>query len=124
MVVSFFNVIFLSDGSQYDLFPRSAACKCYFYDNLGKLSPKRLDDGSDRRFNDVLRRRFLRQGFMIAVILVVIISEIFFFFSVSNSCPNILCSALQRKEEKNRWITPPTASFRFISIVTNLIQDV
>ncbi|KAB1211970.1 hypothetical protein CJ030_MR5G023722 [Morella rubra] len=49
------------DGSQYDLFPRSAACKCYFYDNLGKLSPKRLDDGSDRRFNDVLRRRFLRQ---------------------------------------------------------------
>ncbi|XP_030932325.1 protein MULTIPOLAR SPINDLE 1 [Quercus lobata] len=51
------------DASQCDLFPQSASCKCYFFDNLGKLSPKRLEveDGSDRRFNDVLRRRFFRQ---------------------------------------------------------------
>ncbi|KAL4654410.1 hypothetical protein ACB092_01G376300 [Castanea dentata] len=51
------------DASQCDLFPKSASCKCYFFDNLGKLSPKRLEveDGSDRRFNDVLRRRFFRQ---------------------------------------------------------------
>ncbi|CDP02828.1 unnamed protein product [Coffea canephora] len=43
---------------QYDLFPQNAACKCYFYDNMGILSDKQLED---RRFNDVLRRRFLRQ---------------------------------------------------------------
>ncbi|XP_027069978.1 protein MULTIPOLAR SPINDLE 1 isoform X2 [Coffea arabica] len=46
------------DGMQYDLFPQNAACKCYFYDNMGILSDKQLED---RRFNDVLRRRFLRQ---------------------------------------------------------------
>ncbi|KAJ4709552.1 Protein MULTIPOLAR SPINDLE 1 [Melia azedarach] len=49
------------DASHCDLFPQSASCKCYFFDNLGKLSPKGAADGSDRRFNDVLRRRFLRQ---------------------------------------------------------------
>ncbi|XP_062157923.1 protein MULTIPOLAR SPINDLE 1 [Alnus glutinosa] len=49
------------DATQCDLFPQSASCKCYFFDNLGKLSSTRLGDGSDRRFNDVLRRRFLRQ---------------------------------------------------------------
>ncbi|KAF5445678.1 hypothetical protein F2P56_034714 [Juglans regia] len=48
------------DASQCDLFPKSASCKCYFFDNLGKLSPQGLEDGSDRRFNDVLLRRFLR----------------------------------------------------------------
>ncbi|BBH08620.1 multipolar spindle 1 [Prunus dulcis] len=49
------------DASQCDLFPQSASCKCYFFDNLGKLSPnKRLPDPSQCRFNDVLRRRFLR----------------------------------------------------------------
>ncbi|CAN6540577.1 unnamed protein product [Malus baccata var. baccata] len=49
------------DASQCDLFPESASCKCYFFDNLGKLSPsKRLPDPSQCRFNDVLRRRFLR----------------------------------------------------------------
>ncbi|KAM3336966.1 protein MULTIPOLAR SPINDLE 1 [Capsicum galapagoense] len=49
------------DGSQYDLFPKSASCKCYFFDELGLLSPKRTGDCSDQRFSDVLRRRFLRQ---------------------------------------------------------------
>ncbi|KAK8545153.1 hypothetical protein V6N13_066455 [Hibiscus sabdariffa] len=49
------------DASQCDLFPRTAACKCYFFDNLGQLSPNRLGDASDNRFGDVLRRRFLRQ---------------------------------------------------------------
>ncbi|XP_022755336.1 protein MULTIPOLAR SPINDLE 1 isoform X3 [Durio zibethinus] len=49
------------DASQCDLFPQTASCKCYFFDNMGKLSPNRLGDASDRRFNDVLRRRFLRQ---------------------------------------------------------------
>ncbi|KAG8651876.1 protein MULTIPOLAR SPINDLE 1 isoform X2 [Manihot esculenta] len=49
------------DASHCDLFPQSASCKCYFFDKLGKLSPKRDEDGCDRRFNDVLRRRFLRQ---------------------------------------------------------------
>ncbi|KAI5585629.1 hypothetical protein BDE02_06G158000 [Populus trichocarpa] len=49
------------DASQCDLFPQTALCKCYFFDNLGKSSPKPVGDGSDRRFNDILRRRFLRQ---------------------------------------------------------------
>ncbi|KAH7854240.1 hypothetical protein Vadar_011633 [Vaccinium darrowii] len=49
------------DNSQCDLFGQSANCKCYFFDNLGKLSPSRFSNDSDGRFNDVLRRRFLRQ---------------------------------------------------------------
>ncbi|OMO98327.1 hypothetical protein CCACVL1_04251 [Corchorus capsularis] len=49
------------DASQCDLFPQAASCKCYFFDKLGILSPNRVGDASDRRFNDVLRRRFLRQ---------------------------------------------------------------
>ncbi|KAL2465667.1 multipolar spindle 1 [Abeliophyllum distichum] len=52
------------DGIQYDAFPKSVSCKCYFFDNFGELSTKLSNDGSEsnqRRFNDVLRRRFLRQ---------------------------------------------------------------
>ncbi|PNX76803.1 multipolar spindle 1 [Trifolium pratense] len=50
------------DASHCDLFPENASCKCYFFDNLGQLSPKRDgNDSSNNRFNDVLRRRFLRQ---------------------------------------------------------------
>ncbi|KAF6162471.1 hypothetical protein GIB67_026309 [Kingdonia uniflora] len=49
----------LEDGTHYDIFPQSASCKCYFFDNFGSLSPRRDDCG--QRFNEVLRRRFLRQ---------------------------------------------------------------
>ncbi|XP_004242989.2 protein MULTIPOLAR SPINDLE 1 [Solanum lycopersicum] len=49
------------DGSQCDIFPKNASCKCYFFDKLGLLSPKKIGAGSDQRFSDVLRRRFLRQ---------------------------------------------------------------
>ncbi|WOH02813.1 hypothetical protein DCAR_0522203 [Daucus carota subsp. sativus] len=49
------------DGSHYDLFPQSASCKCYFLGNLEILSPRNSADNSQWRFNDVLRRRFLRQ---------------------------------------------------------------
>ncbi|KAL5547541.1 hypothetical protein UlMin_002772 [Ulmus minor] len=49
------------DASEFDLFPQNAACKCYFFDRLGNLSPTKISDGSDRRFNDMLRSRFLRQ---------------------------------------------------------------
>ncbi|KAK4481659.1 hypothetical protein RD792_012566 [Penstemon davidsonii] len=52
------------NGMQHDLFPQNVSCKCYFFDNLGELSPKLSIDGSEsdhKRFNDVLRRRFLRQ---------------------------------------------------------------
>ncbi|CAK9315088.1 unnamed protein product [Citrullus colocynthis] len=49
------------DASHDDLFSQNATCKCFFFDNLGKLNSKRLEDATDRRFNDVLRRRFLRQ---------------------------------------------------------------
>ncbi|KAF7146954.1 hypothetical protein RHSIM_Rhsim03G0258100 [Rhododendron simsii] len=49
------------DNSQCDLFGQTANCKCYFFDNLGTLSPNRFSDDSDGRFSDVLRRRFLRQ---------------------------------------------------------------
>ncbi|CAL5199438.1 unnamed protein product [Lathyrus oleraceus] len=49
------------DASHCDLFPENASCKCYFFDNLGELSPKHHVSDSFNRFNDVLRRRFLRQ---------------------------------------------------------------
>ncbi|XP_038890478.1 protein MULTIPOLAR SPINDLE 1 isoform X2 [Benincasa hispida] len=49
------------DASHDDLLSQNATCKCFFFDNMGKLNPKRLEDGTDNRFNDVLRRRFLRQ---------------------------------------------------------------
>ncbi|XP_010483346.1 PREDICTED: uncharacterized protein LOC104761878 [Camelina sativa] len=43
-----------------DLFPANASCKCYFFDNLGVFSGMRIGEASEARFNDVLRRRFLR----------------------------------------------------------------
>ncbi|XP_017411702.1 protein MULTIPOLAR SPINDLE 1 [Vigna angularis] len=49
------------DASHCDLFPESAACKCYFFDNFGEGNPKHHGTGCDSRFSDVLRRRFLRQ---------------------------------------------------------------
>ncbi|KAE8651640.1 hypothetical protein Csa_021214 [Cucumis sativus] len=49
------------DASHDDLLSQNSSCKCFFFDNLGKLNPTRLQDGTDNRFNDVLRRRFLRQ---------------------------------------------------------------
>lgn len=55
-------LIFVVDASHYDMFPQSTFFKRYFFDNLGKLSPSGAGDRSDYRFNDVLRRRFLRQG--------------------------------------------------------------
>lgn len=54
-----------ADASHCDLFPGNASCKCYFFDSLGQLSPKHHGNDSNNRFNDVLRRRFLRQGFII-----------------------------------------------------------
>ncbi|KAL8493087.1 hypothetical protein ACS0TY_024345 [Phlomoides rotata] len=47
------------DGVHHDLFPQNVSCKCYFYDNLGQLSPN--DESDQKRISDVLRRRFLRQ---------------------------------------------------------------
>ncbi|XP_056166861.1 protein MULTIPOLAR SPINDLE 1 isoform X1 [Syzygium oleosum] len=50
------------EASRAAAFPQVASCKCYFFNDLGKLSPdRRPGDGSDHRFCDVLRRRFLRQ---------------------------------------------------------------
>ncbi|CAI9098788.1 OLC1v1035495C1 [Oldenlandia corymbosa var. corymbosa] len=49
------------DGLQYDLFPQNASCKCYFFDDMGVLGGNQLDDSSNLRFNDLLRRRFFRQ---------------------------------------------------------------
>ncbi|XP_047326204.1 protein MULTIPOLAR SPINDLE 1 [Impatiens glandulifera] len=49
------------DDSTYDLFPPNATCKCYFFDNFGKLTTDRLEDDCRERYCDVLRRRFLRQ---------------------------------------------------------------
>lgn len=70
----FFNFFFLFfvcviDASQCDLFPQTRLCKCFFFNNLGKLRPKQAGDGSDRRFNDALHRRFLRQGLIILIII-------------------------------------------------------
>ncbi|KAL6525377.1 hypothetical protein OROHE_015684 [Orobanche hederae] len=47
------------DGLHHDVFPQNVSCKCYFFDNLGQLSPKGESD--QNRFRDVLRRRFFRQ---------------------------------------------------------------
>ncbi|CAH2069586.1 unnamed protein product [Thlaspi arvense] len=47
-------------ASQRDLFPANASCKCYFFDNLGEFSGRRIGEAFEPRFNDVLRRRFLR----------------------------------------------------------------
>ncbi|XP_024012447.1 protein MULTIPOLAR SPINDLE 1 isoform X2 [Eutrema salsugineum] len=47
-------------ASHCDLFPANASCKCYFFDNLGEFSGRRIGEASEPRFNDVLRRRFLR----------------------------------------------------------------
>ncbi|KAL9448648.1 hypothetical protein AB3S75_016020 [Citrus x aurantiifolia] len=48
---------FVVDASHYDVFPQSTFFKRYFFDNLGKLSPNKAGDASDR----ALRRRFLIQ---------------------------------------------------------------
>ncbi|KAI3866792.1 hypothetical protein MKX03_008900 [Papaver bracteatum] len=50
----------LEDGQQFDVLPQIASCKCYFFDNLGKLSPK-FGDSHNHGIDEVLRRRFLRQ---------------------------------------------------------------
>ncbi|XP_023730446.1 protein MULTIPOLAR SPINDLE 1 isoform X2 [Lactuca sativa] len=56
------NLEEVEDGLHHELFTGSASCKCYFFENLGKLNPNQLSgEGCDGRFNDVLRRRFLRQ---------------------------------------------------------------
>ncbi|XP_018464322.1 protein MULTIPOLAR SPINDLE 1 isoform X2 [Raphanus sativus] len=47
----------LKDAESCDLFPGNASCKCYFFDSLGEW---RIGEASERRFNDALRRRFLR----------------------------------------------------------------
>jgi hypothetical protein len=64
------------DASQRDLFPQTGLCKCFFFNNLGKLRPKQAGDGSDRRFNDALHRRFLREGL---IILIIILTDITIF---------------------------------------------
>ncbi|KAL8160243.1 hypothetical protein V2J09_001780 [Rumex salicifolius] len=53
----------LENASVGDLYPQTAACKCYFFSDLGKFSPNQLPEHSAyrHRLNDTLRRRFLRQ---------------------------------------------------------------
>ncbi|KAE9601718.1 hypothetical protein Lal_00040723 [Lupinus albus] len=45
-------------SSNSDLFPQTASCNCYFFHNFGQFNPN--PSPSNARFNDVLRRRFLR----------------------------------------------------------------
>ncbi|XP_075502023.1 protein MULTIPOLAR SPINDLE 1-like isoform X3 [Primulina tabacum] len=52
------------DGMHHDVFPENMMCKCYFFDDLGDSSPKNTTNGAgsdQKRFGDVLQRRFLRQ---------------------------------------------------------------
>ncbi|KAK6136412.1 hypothetical protein DH2020_029833 [Rehmannia glutinosa] len=56
MIMIVFDSVY---GVHQDVFPQNVSCKCYFYDNFGQLSPKHEDD--QKRFGDVLHRRFLRQ---------------------------------------------------------------
>ncbi|KAJ6958187.1 hypothetical protein NC653_039977 [Populus alba x Populus x berolinensis] len=69
------------------------AIRCFFFNNLGKLRPKQAGDGSDRRFKDALRRRFLRQGL---IILIIIMTDITIFTL------NLLTSAVKDKEGRRR----------------------
>ncbi|XP_010536971.1 PREDICTED: uncharacterized protein LOC104811831 isoform X2 [Tarenaya hassleriana] len=48
------------NASPCDFLPQTASCKCYFFDNLGDLNPRPIRGTSELRFNDVLRRRFLK----------------------------------------------------------------
>ncbi|XP_019106900.2 protein MULTIPOLAR SPINDLE 1 isoform X1 [Beta vulgaris subsp. vulgaris] len=50
----------LEDDLSCDLYPQSASCKCYFFDDLQNVSSKKFTNGDDHRMNDVLHRRFLR----------------------------------------------------------------
>lgn len=59
-LVNVLNYFLTSDGLHHDVFPQNVSCKCYFFDNLGQLSPNGESD--QNRFKDVLRRRFFRQG--------------------------------------------------------------
>lgn len=65
MVLFFFSLEFLllSDALRSDLYPQTASCKCYFFNDLENLASKQLNDHSqsDQRLTDVLRRGFLRQ---------------------------------------------------------------
>ncbi|CAG7910350.1 unnamed protein product [Brassica rapa] len=56
----------LKDAKSCDLFPANASCKCYFFDNLGEFSGRRIGEASEPRFNDALRRRFLRIGLVLS----------------------------------------------------------
>ncbi|KAG9455905.1 hypothetical protein H6P81_000413 [Aristolochia fimbriata] len=54
----------IQEEQQHDSFTDFASCKCHFFDDLGKLSAPGVHSGHDassQQFNDVLRRRFLRQ---------------------------------------------------------------
>ncbi|XP_076956732.1 protein MULTIPOLAR SPINDLE 1-like [Bidens hawaiensis] len=56
------DLVQVEDEMHHELFAGNASCKCYFFDNLGKLSTNKVSgEGSDERFKDVLRRRFIRQ---------------------------------------------------------------
>ncbi|MFS7920969.1 putative protein MULTIPOLAR SPINDLE 1 [Helianthus anomalus] len=53
------------DGMHHEVFQGSASYKCYLFDNLGKLSPTEISgEGFDESFKDMLRRKFLRKGYI------------------------------------------------------------
>lgn len=120
-VLLIFFILLCVDGSQYDLFPQSASCKCYFFDNLGRLSPKCLGEGCDKRFNDVLRRRFLRQGY---VGIYCYMMKCFLIFYLCDDCWLKLSTfyfystVKGEKAKKNWWFNKATMSlWYFLSIV-------
>ena len=58
-------MICYADGMHNEMLTGGASCKCYFFDNLGESRPNDdISGGDGGRFTDVLRRRFLRQGFV------------------------------------------------------------
>lgn len=63
---------FLQPSLGCDLFPANASCKCYFFDNLGEFSGRRIGEASEPRFNDALRRRFLKIGVFLMLLFVFI----------------------------------------------------
>ena len=43
-IFRFSELVLVADASEFDLFPQNAACKCYFFDRLGNLSPTKISD--------------------------------------------------------------------------------
>ncbi|CAI0427574.1 unnamed protein product [Linum tenue] len=102
-------------SSQCDLFPQTAVCKCYFFDDVGKLRFEGAGDGSVSRFDDVIRRRFFRQGRFPHCLIVHTLIDL------SSSCCHVLiwvlfAPAAVRMKQRRRNRDDPSLRLRFTEL--------